>query len=374
MDELVRALFDELRNRIDAIDRNMVHLVEERMQVVTRISELKAKHGIAVLDAEREKNVLQNIRRSVQDDAFEAYILQVFEGIMAASRGYQQQRISAAAALAAAVHPARYGLIGAKLGHSRSPEIHDIWFRRHGINGTYDLLEKNPDELAGLLPELKAHGFRGINVTIPYKSHIMRHLEEISPEALRIGAVNTIAIGEKMIGYNTDYAGFGRLVESILPGKCVRKAAVLGTGGSSHAVITWLEDQGAEEITLVSRDPDEASLKWPGLHAVGYEDFSASGCDLLVNTTPVGMFLHLDASPLQARQLEGAGCVIDLIYNPLETRLMQEASRMGIPCANGLLMLVAQALGAQAIWQGIPYDPADAEAILGKMSVVEAAG
>jgi shikimate dehydrogenase len=271
-------------------------------------------------------------------------------------------------------HPFRVGLLGAKLGHSRSPEIHAILFRLHGMNGSYDLLERNPEELEGLLPALRAQGYRGINVTIPYKTHMMRHLDALSPEALRIGAVNTIVIGAKNVGHNTDYAGFGHLVESMLARTgatqetAVAKAAVLGTGGSSRAVIAWLEDHGVQEITLVSRDPDEASMKWPGLHAIGYDAFHAAGCDLVVNTTPVGMFPHPDASPLDPEQLRGAGCVIDLIYNPLETRLMKDAAKYGIPCANGLRMLVAQAVEAHSIWHGIPYDGKDADAILAAMT------
>lgn len=391
MDELVNALFDELRSRIDAIDRNLAHLLEERMQVVTRISDLKAKHSIAVLDSGREERVRENIRQAVRDEAFEAYLLQVFDGIMAASRAYQQSRIAAGAAwngdpagsdagCAAgstagcgtktsdgADRQVRLGLLGAKLSHSRSPEIHEAWFRRHGMTGSYELLEREPEELATLLPALRAKGFRGINVTIPYKTHIMRHLDDISPEARRIGAVNTILIGDRFLGHNTDYAGFGRLVRSVLPARVIRKAGVLGTGGSSRAVIAWLEDNGAEQITLVSRDPDDAAIKWPGLHAVPYDGFRADGLDLVVNTTPLGMHPHPDASPLSQAQLAGAGCVIDLIYNPLETRLIRDAAALGIPAANGLAMLVAQAVEAQAIWQGIPYDIADTEAILSQM-------
>ncbi len=365
MDELVNALLEEWRSRIDAIDHSLVHLLEERMKVVTRISELKAKHGITVLDAGRERIVLENVRKSVREAEFVGYLLHVFEGIMAASRAFQKSRM---AVMAMGLHPFRVGLLGAKLGHSRSPEIHDIWFRRHGMNGSYDLLERNPEDLEDLLPALKAQGYRGINVTIPYKTHMMRHLDELSPEALRIGAVNTIVLGEKNVGHNTDYAGFGHLVESMVPAGGIGKAIVLGTGGASRAVITWLEDHGIQEITLVSRDPDEAAMKWPGLQTIGYDAFHATGCDLIVNTTPVGMFPHPDASPLKPEQLEGAGCVIDLIYNPTETRLMKDAKNQGIPCANGLLMLVAQAVEAQSIWHGIPYGREDAGAILAAMS------
>ena len=369
------------------------------MQVVTRISDLKAKHSIAVLDTGREQRVRENIRQAVRDDAFEAYLLEVFDGIMAASRAYQQNRIASGVAqngapavganassadgqVKSGVHssganasnaagssdtPVRLGLLGAKLSHSRSPEIHDAWFRRHGMVGSYELLEREPEELATLLPTLREKGYLGINVTIPYKTHIMRHLDEISPEARRIGAVNTILIGDRFLGHNTDYAGFGRLVRSVLPEQAIRKAGVLGTGGSSRAVIAWLEDNGVEQITLVSRDPDDAALKWPGLHAVSYDVFHAEGLDLVVNTTPLGMHPHPDASPLSQAQLAGAGCVIDLIYNPLETRLIRDASALGIPAANGLAMLVAQAVEAQTLWQGIPYDAADTEAILSHM-------
>lgn len=365
MDELVKTLFDEWRSRIDAIDHHLVHLLEERMKVVTRISELKVKHGIAVQDAGREKIVLENIRKTIRDGEYESYLLQVFEGIMAASRGYQQNRLAAAAI---DIRPHRFGLLGAKLSHSRSPEIHALWFRRHEMNGSYDLLERNPEDLAGILPALKEQGYRGINVTIPYKTHMMRVLDELSPEALRIGAVNTIAMNGKNVGHNTDYAGFGHLVASMIPESAIQKAIVLGTGGSSRAVITWLEDHGVQEITLISRDPDEAAMKWPGLHVIGYESFMATGCDLIVNTTPVGMFPNPDASPLKPEQLPGAGCVIDLIYNPVETRLMRDARACGIPCANGLLMLVAQAMEAQSIWNDIPYDEKDAQAILTAMT------
>ena len=399
MDELVKALLDELRSRIDAIDRNLVHLLEDRMGVVTRISDVKAKYAIAVLDEGREKLVRDNIRQALRNEVFEPYLLQVFEDIMASSRAYQRSRIGgdspdmAVPVSGMPIHPAgdiapavapveqetqgtqgtqgtpiRLGLLGGKLSHSRSPEIHEAWFRLHNQQGSYVLLEREPDELEALLPVLREKGFSGINVTIPYKTHIMRHLDEISPEARRIGAVNTIRIGDRFVGHNTDYAGFGRLVRSLLPDSDIRHVAVLGTGGSCRAVLAWLEDNGAQTITLVSRDPDEAAMKWPGLVTECYDTFRADGLDLVVNTTPVGMHPHPDASPLRPEQLVGLGSLIDLIYNPLQTKLMRDATALGIPNANGLAMLVAQAVEAQAIWQDIPYEPSTTEAILAKLT------
>jgi shikimate dehydrogenase len=387
MDELVKALLEEYRNRIDAIDRNLVHLLEDRMGAVSRIADVKAKYAVAVLDEDRERLVRENIRHSIRDEVYEPYLLQVFNDIMAASRAYQKGRIrnvdggtAPQPGLSQAVDgsreettremaaspegPVRLGLLGGKLSHSRSPEIHAAWFRLHGQQGRYELLEREPDELEALLPTLREKGFTGINVTIPYKTAIMRHLDEISPEARRMGAVNTICIGEHLVGHNTDYAGFGRLVRSLIPEGDIRHVAVLGTGGSSRAVLAWLEDHGAHTLTLVSRDPDGAAMKWPGLVAVGYDTFCGDGLDLIVNTTPLGMHPHPDASPLRPDQLRGAAHVIDLIYNPLETRLMKDARELGIPAANGLMMLVAQAVEAQAIWQHQRYDPAVTQAIL----------
>ena len=368
MDERVRDLLDELRNRIDAIDRTLVHQLEERMAVVSRIADVKAKYGVAVLDEGREAQVRRNIRNAMREAALEPYLLRMIDDIMAASRAYQQDRLSHKPAKPAALSPIKLGLLGRKLSHSRSPEIHDAWFRLHGQQGSYTLLEREPEALEALLPNLRAQGYAGINVTIPYKTAIMRHLDEISPEARRIGAVNTIRIDERLIGDNTDYAGFGRLVRSLLPTQTPRHVAVLGTGGSCRAVLAWLEDNGAETITLVSRDPEEAAMKWPGLATSSYEAFRGEGLDLIVNTTPVGMHPHPDASPLQPAQLACAGSVIDLIYNPLQTRLLAQAAALGIPHANGLTMLVAQAVEAQAIWQDVPYDPNVTAAILSQMA------
>jgi len=375
MEDLVKILLDELRSRIDSIDHQLVHLLEERMQVVARISEIKAKNHLAVLDAGREKIVLEKIKNAIKDDEYETYLLEVFQGIMAASRAYQQQKISLGAAAEnrgnentdnVSINVNKFGLLGEKLGHSRSPEIHKHWFDYHQILGTYDLLERKITELPEFITFLKRENYSGLNVTIPYKTEMMKYLDAITPEAEHIGAVNTIKIGNQVIGHNTDYAGFGHLVESTVQ-TSVRKAAVLGTGGSSRAVIMWLLDHGAEELTLVSRDPDEASQKWIGLHTVDYNHFSGLGYDLIVNTTPVGMFPNDGHSPLTKEQLSGCLAVIDLIYNPKKTELMILAEKQSIPCKNGLLMLVAQAVEAQAFWQDIPYSQEVTDKIMQRM-------
>lgn len=354
MEELAGMLLSELRGRIDSLDRSIVRLLEERMQVVTRISDVKKKYGVAVLDANREKLVLDNVIGAIENHEMDDYMIRMFESIMEISREYQKSRISTAQAAEAPDRPesARFGLLGGKLSHSLSPQIHQALFRLNGIDGAYELLERRPEELAELLPALRAQGYRGINVTIPYKTDIMKHLHALSPEAVHIGAVNTVLLGERFVGHNTDYAGFGDALRHHLPSVAGMKAAVLGTGGSSRAVLAWLEDNGIAEITLVSRDPESANDRFPGLPAVATADFRAQEGSLVVNCTPVGMHPNPDASPIGPEQLRGAAFVCDLIYNPARTLLMRHADALGIPCANGLGMLVAQAFAAESLWWG----------------------
>ncbi|MCX7774318.1 MAG: hypothetical protein N2376_14545, partial [Clostridia bacterium] len=168
--------------------------------------------------------------------------------------------------------------------------------------------------------------------------------------------VNTIAVGEKTVGYNTDYHGFGLTLEFEGFNPSDKTCAVLGSGGSSRAVVSYLEDKGAKSISIVSRDPDSAAMKYPGLLCVSIDRFEAKDFDLVVNTTPVGMSPKAGFSPITKSQLNGAGFVMDLIYNPSETLLLKYARELDIPCLNGLYMLVAQAVMAEQIWNQKQYD------------------
>lgn len=363
MKELVNELFQELRNRIDSIDRSLVQILEERMQIVSKISDLKARHSMSVLDAGREKLVLENVVSHIQNHELDPYMIKIFEEVMANSRNYQKSRI--AAIPNGSKH---FGLLGGKLSHSLSPQIHQAIFRNNHMKATYSLVERNPDMLAQLLPELKAEGYSGINVTIPYKTDIMRYLHDITPEAKHIGAVNTIVLGDQFIGHNTDYTGFGLALTRQMPSIAGKKAAVLGTGGASKAVVAWLEDNGIQALTIVSRDIETASIRYPGLPSATLHDFSGAGYDIIVNTTPVGMYPHENNSPLTEKQLIGAGFVMDLVYNPKTTMLMKKAKQLNIPCENGLTMLVAQAIAAEEIWHHRKFNADQLDAILDEIS------
>ncbi|NLM76188.1 MAG: shikimate dehydrogenase [Clostridiaceae bacterium] len=339
---------EAIRRQIDEVDEKLTELIEKRMNLVRQVAEYKKSTGTEILDTSREDKVIQNVLGKVKNPEYADSIKHIFQNIMHCSKEYQRKKIEAYNKQA---QHKKYGLIGEKLGHSLSPEIHNMFFGMMAISSTYDLIEIPLNKLPDVLNSLKAEGYAGINVTIPYKTEIMKYLDEVSSEAAQIGAVNTIKLYPKFKGYNTDYSGFGMALDYYGVKVKGKKAAVLGSGGSARAVVTYLADNGADTITIVSRNADGAKLKYPGYKAVNIAEFSAEGYDFVINCTPVGMYPKTDCSPLNKEQLKGAGFVMDLIYNPNTTKLMEYAEELGIPCANGFYMLIAQAICAQEIWQ-----------------------
>ncbi len=336
---------EQIRKEIDTLDRELAILLEKRMDLVSRISDHKLKYKVDVLDSSRESKVIENVLRAVENTDYHESIRVVFESIMSESKIYQKKRMKSQECK-------RYVLIGSKLSHSISPLIHDLFFKKTDITGSYELYEAKQGELPELLNKLENLGFCGANVTIPYKTDIMNYLDSISDVAKTIGAVNTIGFGDEKRGHNTDYIGFGRALYHCGFDPKNKKCAVLGSGGASRAVISYLEDHGAADIMIATRDPEGILIKYPGLRGIALESFTSEGVDMIVNATPVGMYPLTDKSPLGKHQIYGASFVLDLIYNPKETLLLKYARELGIPCDNGLYMLVAQAVSAQEIWQG----------------------
>jgi len=218
------------------------------------------------------------------------------------------------------------GLLGRKLGHSYSPQIHSFLG-----SYAYDLFEKEPEEIESFI---RNGDYSGINVTIPYKKDVIPFLDELSPQAVKMGSVNTIVRRNdgSLFGHNTDYFGFTSMVHR--SGICVsgKKVLVLGSGGTSNTAVKALEDLGANVI-IISRSGEN-----------NYENLSLhQDAAVIVNTTPVGMYPKTGISPIDLKlfpQLEG---VLDVIYNPARTQLLLDAEAMGLPHENGLWMLVAQA-------------------------------
>ena len=219
------------------------------------------------------------------------------------------------------------GLMGEKLSHSFSPQIH-----RHLADYGYSLFEMPENEVEGFL---KSRKFDATNVTIPYKKTVMPYLDEISDNARRIGSVNTITRTEKGLhGDNTDYYGFSYMVKKSRIEIKGRKVLILGTGGASLTANTVCSDMGAVEVVHVSR---AGEINYGNV----YE--KCGDFEVVVNCTPVGMYPKNLISPIDLEKLKNCIGVIDMIYNPAKTQLLLDAERLNIPYINGLSMLVAQA-------------------------------
>lgn len=253
-----------------------------------------------------------------------------------------------------------FGLIGGKLGHSLSPAIHNLFFKYTDKEGSYELLETELEAIPARMDALRKE-FTGANVTIPHKLHVMPLLDGITDEAKAIGAVNTIKFTKTgAFGYNTDYFGFGRMLEYNKIFVKDQVCAVLGSGGAARAVVKYLSDAGASKLYLVTRDPSKCDLQFKEmascLEIISYEELTSIKGYCLVNCTPVGMFPKVDASPVPATINAHFEASVDAIYNPAETKFLAQAKACDKKAVNGLFMLVAQAIAAQEIWQDEKYD------------------
>ena len=220
----------------------------------------------------------------------------------------------------------RCGLLGKKLSHSYSPQIHGYF-----ADYSYGLFEKEPDEIENFL---KNDMLEGINVTIPYKKVVLPYCDILSDRARKLNAVNTVVRNNDgtLTGHNTDYFGFDSLLTRTGIDVVDKKVLVLGSGGASVTAVAVLEDRGAN-VTVISRNgPDNYT---------NLEKHRTAA--LIVNTTPVGMYPETGLSPVDLDYFPFLECVIDVIYNPARTQLLLDAEKKGLITENGLWMLVAQA-------------------------------
>ena len=247
---------------------------------------------------------------------------------------------------------ARVGLTGWPLGHSVSPAMHNAAFETLGLDWRYDPLPCPPADLAACIEGWLADGLRGFNVTIPHKAAVLRlpQVSEVSPDCEAIGAANTFTRlpDGSLRATNTDWQGF--LADLAAHGieAAGARCLLLGTGGSAQAVAYGLRQAGAERVTFVSRQPAGRA------GVVGYGALRGMAADLVVNCTPVGMHPHPDTSPWpEDVPLPPDAAVVDLIYNPPETRLLARARAAGQPALGGLGMLVRQGALSFEQWTGI---------------------
>ena len=260
----------------------------------------------------------------------------------------------------------KFGLIGYPLGHSLSPRIHSAALQSCGLDGNYALFPVHPDnkqELGDLLACVRNGEITGLNVTIPHKQNVIELLDELTPTAQAIGAVNTIYMRDgKLIGDNTDAPGFLTDLKKTLNVSSSRShpsALILGAGGSARAVVYALLNDGWE-VTIAARRIEQAerlvvSFMKHKLRITNYElsKIDLSNITLLVNTTPVGMTPNTDQSPWPENlPFPPHAAIYDLVYNPRETKLVRDACAQVRPAATGLGMLIEQAALAFEIWTG----------------------
>ena len=246
-----------------------------------------------------------------------------------------------------------YGLLGERLEHSLSPKINKIILEKNNTEGAYKLFEIPNDKLGDFVNAIKLLKIKGFNVTIPYKESIIKYLDNISDEAARIGAVNTVMLKDnKLYGYNTDYFGIHIMLKSKNISIKNKTAVVLGTGGACKAVITYLLDNDVEKIYIVSRNPKNINLNKDNkkISIINYNDLINIKGYLIINTTPVGMFPKIYDSAVNKEVIKNFEVVVDLVYNPMKTKFLQFAKEEGKVAIGGLLMLVGQAVKSQSIF------------------------
>jgi len=244
----------------------------------------------------------------------------------------------------------RCGLLGRKLGHSISPKIHGML-----ADYSYELFEKEEDEVGAFI---MAKEYDGLNVTIPYKKTVFQYMDEVSEVAGKLGSINTIVKRKDgtLFGDNTDVFGFSELLRVFGAKPQGKKVLVLGSGGASVSVKYVLESLGAKVITI-SRSGEN-----------NYDNLEKHmDASYIVNTTPVGMFPNVSETPLDPALFKACEGVIDIIYNPDVTKLMELAGKAGIPSVNGLYMLVAQAEKSSAEFRGVEADDSVIEDIYNKL-------
>lgn len=255
-----------------------------------------------------------------------------------------------------------YALLGEKLGHSLSPQLHAAIYKQLGVtDASYQAAEVPAEGLKDFFAGFAAGAFDGINITIPYKADAIPFLQQVDAKARALNAVNCVHrhMGE-LKGYNTDCLGFAYSLRRNRIDLDGAHCAILGAGGSAQAVAAVLAEGRVETVKIYNRSIDKAnrlSLLIESLNPkvqtelVTPEALSGAELDLLVNTTSLGMYPSIDASPLPNADLSNVKAVVDLIYNPGKTQLLNDAESQGAHVVNGLEMLVAQAVYSVEIWR-----------------------
>jgi shikimate dehydrogenase len=244
-----------------------------------------------------------------------------------------------------------FGLIGNPVAHSLSPVMHNQAFAATDYNGVY--LAFRVTDPGTAINGIKALNFRGVSVTLPHKVAVMEHLDEIDETAAQIGAVNTISNNQgRLIGYNTDCAG---AIEALKTQTSIKdkSVALIGAGGAARAIGFGLVAAGGR-VTILNRSRTNGERLARDLQSefAPLNDWRLGRYEILINTTPVGMHPETEATPIPKEELSKDMVIMDIVYNPLETRFLKEAAAIGCRTINGVDMFVFQGVQQFELWTG----------------------
>ena len=325
---------DDARKIINDCDKELIDLFKKRFVASKMVAEYKKENNIPILDKTREDEIIKKNLETLFDKELEVYFKDFYLKLLDVSKQYQNN-----------INGLKFGLIGEKLSHSYSPLIHNLLFKLKGINATYDLIEVTENELEKIVNKVRNYEYQGFNVTIPYKVKIMDYLDVIDAPAAKIGAVNTIYMRDGLIhGTNTDYFGFIDELRFYNINVFNKDVYVLGNGGASKACVKALEDLSAN-VKIVSRTKTDNTITYDELANI-------KKIDVIVNTTPVGMYPNNSESPISKIIADKALLIVDIIFNPSQTLLMSYNKNS----YNGLMMLIKQAAKSEDIWLKKEYD------------------
>ncbi|UCF93974.1 MAG: shikimate dehydrogenase [Desulfobacterales bacterium] len=339
----------EWRRRIDEIDETILTLINRRLAFVQEIGKLKKQIRKPVVDDTRESEVLARLARLNADGRLPPPALRrIFGDIIAASREIQAPP---SATPPGAAMPKIYVVLGNPVAHSLSPVMHNRAFGHVGHNGIY--LACRVEDLAPALAGIRALDISGASITIPHKVAALDWLDEVDAAARQIGAVNTVVNRQGVLcGYNSDCAGAIRALSAKTSIKS-KRVAIIGAGGAARAIGFGIIAEGGL-VTIINRTPakGEQLARDLGAEFRPLADADRVDCDILINTTPVGMLPETAAMPLPPEALSKEMIVMDAIYNPLMTRLLREAAQRGCTTVDGVAMFVYQGAIQFELWTG----------------------
>ena len=255
-----------------------------------------------------------------------------------------------------------YGVIGDPIAHSMSPAMHNDAFEQYGLDAAYVPFHVTPENLRDAVKGFKAINLSGLSITVPHKTAIMPLLDEIDPLAEAIGAVNTMVNdGGRFIGYNTDGLGYLKGIKQEVPSFSDCNMLLIGAGGAARAIYFTMAQAGLKNIDIANRTLSSAEFlvencpfpKNSEVLSLNDAQEQLSKYDIIVQTTSIGMHPNVDSSPISVDQLKPTAFVSDIIYTPLETKLLREAKQIGARIQNGLPMFTHQGALQFEMWTGI---------------------